>query len=84
MGNFAENLNLGNRFRPPPDPMKALCTICVNSYFIIFWILNYPFHFLAIKFIEMWFLIAGLVNQTWDQQKYCMMLFESLTMQTFI
>ena len=66
------------------DPMKALRTICVNSYFIIFWILNDPFHFLAIKFIEMWFLIAGLVNQTWDQQKYCMMLFESLTKQTFI
>ena len=68
------------------DPMKALRTICVNSYIII-WILNDPFHFLAIKFIEMWFLIAGLVNQTWDQQKYCMMLFESLTMltmQTFI
>ena len=66
------------------DPMKALRTICVNSYFIIFLILNDPFHFLAIKFIEMWFLIAGLVNQTWDQQKYCMMLFKSLTMQTFI
>ena len=49
--------------------MKALRTICVNSYFIIFWILNDPFHFLAIKFIEMWFLIAGLVNQTWDQKK---------------
>ena len=33
----------------------------------------------------MWFLIAGLVNQTWDQKKkYRMMLFESLTMQTFI
>ena len=23
MGNFAENLNLGNRFRPPPDPSQG-------------------------------------------------------------
>ena len=24
MGNFAENLNLGNRFRPPPPLLTAL------------------------------------------------------------
>ena len=23
MGNFAENLNLGNRFRPPPPPKQG-------------------------------------------------------------
>ena len=51
----------------------------INGFFWPAKIMASPF-----KFIEMWFLIAGLVNQTWDQQKYCMMLFESLTMQTFI
>ena len=25
MGNFAENLNLGNRFRPPPPGWNCLC-----------------------------------------------------------
>ena len=30
MGNFAENLNLGNRFRPPPPKITA-CALDVDG-----------------------------------------------------
>ena len=29
MGNFAENLNLGNRFRPPPPGLLAIHTMAL-------------------------------------------------------
>ena len=54
---------------------KILWKLCVGFVLIptsvigLVWFLEDPFHFLAMKFIEneMWFLIAGLVNLTWDQ-----------------
>ena len=54
MGNFAENLNLGNRVRPPPPPILTLDWIALPvHYYLSFWnfwnfhIDFYPFLFLT-------------------------------------
>ena len=44
MGNFAENLNLGNRFRPPPViwglQLKTIAIMTSQTQnFLIFWLL---------------------------------------------
>ena len=31
MGNFAENLNLGNRVRPPPQKVTSFCQESIND-----------------------------------------------------
>ena len=54
MGNFAENLNLGNRFRPPPEVnlnlYTALSSVLVILYFLNLWLtFRIPYHFIRVR-----------------------------------
>ena len=48
MGNFAENLNLGNRVRPPPRPLRENSSI-YYSFFVISFFIYFISLFLYLK-----------------------------------